>query len=161
VRVRQLQRENEQMRYQYGQRVALMSILKQQNSLLSRQHAQEKQRLRETADLLLAHNHALEQALAPPPAPKPLLFAKSQQFYSMTDLRKPHKRNQPPPNESEEEPSLLKGLEQSAGEFSEEEERDWEFQQSRITQVKGRAPLLGLDRMSAVTQLSRQRGGRH
>jgi hypothetical protein len=82
------------MRYQYGQRVSLMGILKQQNSLLSRQHAQDKERMKETINLLLAHNHALQQALTvpPPPSPrlppKPLLFAKPQQFYSMTDLRK-------------------------------------------------------------------------
>ena len=58
--MRQLQGENEQIRYQYSQRVSLMAILKQQSSLLSRQYAQDKERMKETIDLLLAHNHALK-----------------------------------------------------------------------------------------------------
>jgi hypothetical protein len=158
-----------------------MAILKQQNSLLSRQHAQDKERMKESIDLLLAHNHALKQALTVPPPPSPrlppqktLLFAKPQQFYSMTDLRKahssgrlltskhpPHKYKHQFPTESEDEPSFLRDLEPSVGEFSEAEGkggREWEFHESRITEVKGRGELLGLDRMSAVTQQSRQRG---
>lgn len=125
-----------------------MGILKEQNSLISRQYAQEKERMKETIDLLMAHNHALQQALATPPqpssrlpSPKPVLFAKPQQFYSMTDLSKvrsigklqasrhlPHKHKTPFRNESEEEPSLMRDSEQSVGEFSEVEgrqERDW------------------------------------
>jgi hypothetical protein len=158
-----------------------MAILKQQNSLLSRQHAQDKERMKETIDLLLAHNHALKQALTAPPPPSPrlpqlktLLFAKPQQFYSMTDLRKahssgrlltskhpPHKYKHQFPTESEDEPSFLRDLEPSVAGFSEAEGkggREWEFHESRITEVKGRGELLGLDRMSAVTQQSRQRG---
>ncbi len=72
-----------------------MGILKQQNSLLSRQYAQDKDRMKETIDLLMVHNHALQQALATSsskpqrlPSPKPILFVKPQQFYSMTDLRR-------------------------------------------------------------------------
>jgi hypothetical protein len=70
-----------------------MGILKQQNSLLSRQYAQDKDRMKETIDLLMVHNHALQQALAVSPSkphrlPSPVLFAKPQQFYSMTDLRR-------------------------------------------------------------------------
>lgn len=78
--------------------------------------------MKETIDLLLAHNRQLQQAFSTVPAPvsprlpspKPILFAKQQQFYSMTDLRKvksigkpqftrqQNKRKQPFPNESEE-----------------------------------------------------------
>lgn len=72
-----------------------MGILKQQNSLLSRQYTQDKERMKETIDLLMVHNHALQQALAVSPSkpqrvhsPKPILFVKPQQFYSMTDLRR-------------------------------------------------------------------------
>ncbi len=48
LRVRQLQKENEQIRYQYDQRVSLMNILKQQNWLISKQFSEEKDRMQST-----------------------------------------------------------------------------------------------------------------
>lgn len=89
------------MRYQYDQRVSLMNILKQQNWLISKEYAEEKQQARETIDFLATENERLRQSLlrrhyVDPPEPytpkrshhSPNFHSLTRQtnFYSMTDL---------------------------------------------------------------------------
>lgn len=62
LKIRQQQKENEQIRYQYQQRVSLMNILKEQNWLISKQYAEEKDRMKETLDVLLRENEELKEA---------------------------------------------------------------------------------------------------
>lgn len=61
--MRQLQGENEQVKYQYEQRVSLMSILKSQNALISKEFAKEKEQIKQTVEALLAENRELKDAL--------------------------------------------------------------------------------------------------
>ena len=51
--MRQLQGENQQIRYQYQQRVTMMAILKNQNTLITKEFHREKEQLKLTLEALV------------------------------------------------------------------------------------------------------------
>ena len=62
-RIRQLQGENQQIKYQYDQRVSMMSILKDQNRLITKEFQREKEQIKLTIEALVSENRELKDAL--------------------------------------------------------------------------------------------------
>lgn len=55
-RIRQLQGENQQIKYQYQQRVTMMGILKNQNTIITKEFQREKNQLKLTLEALVREN---------------------------------------------------------------------------------------------------------
>ena len=62
-KIRYLHGENQQIKYQYEQRVSMMNIVKKQNVLISKEYQREKEQIKLTVEALIAENRELKDAL--------------------------------------------------------------------------------------------------